>query len=198
MNTFSALIDALIAAAPNRRPAIEQVIRETFERSKAVLALDMSGFSLSVRRDGILSYLCQIRRMQKLTLPIVKSFGGDVVKFEADNLLAVFDDAGQATQAALAMIQASEMESVDGSPPLAFSIGIDYGDILLLDAVDCFGDAVNLAHKLGEDTALPGEVLITDEVRKRLQGVSRFHLREMELAISGLELVVFRISHAAV
>lgn len=196
MNTFSALIDTLLAATPDRRSAIEQVIRETFERPKAVLALDMSGFSLSVRREGILPYLCQIRRMQKLTLPIVLTFGGELVKFEADNLLAVFDDAAQATEAALAMIDAAAVESSATAPPLAFSIGIDYGNILLLDRIDCFGDAVNLAHKLGEDTALPGEVLITGEVVKYLSGKSRFHLHEMDLTISGLELVVYQITHA--
>ena len=196
MNTFSALIDTLLAASPVRRSAIEQVIRETFERPKAVLALDMSGFSLSVRREGILPYLCQIRRMQKLTLPIVLSFGGELVKFEADNLLAVFEDAAQATEAALAMMDAAAVESIAQEPPLAFSIGIDYGDILLLDRVDCFGDAVNLAHKLGEDTALPGEVLITAEVIKFLEGKSQFRLHQMDLAISGLELVVYRITHA--
>lgn len=197
MHSFSALIDTLLAASPDRRSAIEEVIRETFERPKAVLALDMSGFSLSVRREGILPYLCQIRRMQKLTLPIVLSFGGELVKFEADNLLAVFDDAGQATEAALAMIEAVAVESGATALPLAFSIGIDYGNILLLDRIDCFGDAVNLAHKLGEDTALPGEVLITGAVLKCLQDKSRFHLHEMALAISGLELVVYRITHAA-
>jgi len=196
MNTFSALIDTLLAASPDRRSAIEQVIRETFERPKAVLALDMSGFSLSVRREGILPYLCQIRRMQKLSLPIVLSFGGELVKFEADNLLAVFEDAAHATEAALAMMDAAAGESSATERPLAFSIGIDYGDILLLDRVDCFGDAVNLAHKLGEDTALPGEVLITAEVIKFLEGKSQFRLHQMDLAISGLELVVYRITHA--
>jgi len=93
-------------------------------------------------------------------------------------------------------MDAAAGESSATERPLAFSIGIDYGDILLLDRVDCFGDAVNLAHKLGEDTALPGEVLITAEVIKFLEGKSQFRLHQMDLAISGLELVVYRITHA--
>ena len=92
MKTFASLLDALIAAPPDRRDAIEELILSTFQRKRAVLALDMSGFTLAVRRDGILAYLCQIRRMQKLTRPIVLAFGGEVVKNEADNLLAVFED----------------------------------------------------------------------------------------------------------
>src|SRR6476620_8769543 len=98
MNTFAALLDALNAATPERRPAIEQLINDTFQCRKAVLALDMSGFTLTVRRDGILSYLCQIRRMQKLTLPIMLSHEGEIVKYDADNLMAVFANAEHAVE----------------------------------------------------------------------------------------------------
>lgn len=52
--------------------------------------------------------------------------------------------------------------AVEGHAPLlAFSVGIDVGDLLLLETEDCFGDAVNLAYKLGEDIARPGEVMVT-------------------------------------
>ena len=71
MHAFDALMDTLIAAPQARKPAVEQMILDTFQRRKAVLALDMSGFTLTVRRDGILAYLCQIRRMHKITKPLV-------------------------------------------------------------------------------------------------------------------------------
>lgn len=195
MNTFSALLDALIAAPPERRPVIEQLIQETFERRKAVLALDMSGFTLSVRRGGILSYLCLIRRMQKLTLPIVVSHQGELVKHEADNLLAVFDDPERAVEAAMAMLDAGTSEMAGGEPALMFSIGIDYGDLLLLSQVDCFGDPVNLAYKLGEDIARPGELLITQRVRECLGASSRWNLREIPISISGVEIVAYGVSY---
>ena len=196
MKTFSALLDTLISAPAGRQAAIKEVIRDTFERRKAVLALDMSGFTLSVRRDGILSYLCQIRRMQKLTLPIVQSHRGELVKFEADNLLAVFDDAGDAVDAALEMLRAAEEEPVGDAPRLGFSIGIDHGDLLLIEGVDCFGDPVNLAHKLGEDTARAGELLVTGNVRGRLGDPSRFRMEEMNISISGVEIVAYGVSCA--
>lgn len=85
---------------------------------KAVLALDMSGFTLGVRRDGILSYLCRIRRMQKLTLPIVVSHGGELVKHEADNLLAIFDEPERAVEAAVAFrIGLNGLPSLAGRRP---------------------------------------------------------------------------------
>ena len=197
MNTFSSLLDALIAAPVDRRPAIEELILNTFQHQKAVLALDMSGFTLTVRRDGILSYLCQVRRMQKLTLPIVLSHQGELVKCEADNLLAVFDDPERAVAAAVAMVQAAASEPADGGPKLSFSIGIDYGQLLLLNGVDCFGDPVNLAHKLGEDIARAGEVLITQRVREELGEGTRFGLREMPLSISGVGMVAYEVSGGA-
>ena len=43
---------------------------------------------------------------------------------------------------------------------MQFSYGIGYGDMLDLDD-DMFGLEVNLASKIGEDLARPGEALLT-------------------------------------
>src|SRR5688572_3312882 len=106
MKSFFALIDRLISAPEGNRAAIEQFIWDSFRCEKAVLALDMSSFSLSVRRNGVVSHLCQIRRMQLLTKPIIDVSAGELLKYEADNLLAVFDDPAQAVEAALAINRA--------------------------------------------------------------------------------------------
>ena len=118
-----------------------------------------------MRRNGVLSHLCQIRRMQRLTEPIITGHDGEVLKYEADNLLAVFDDCGQAVAAAVAINLPAWPRRTRPRrkvPPLAVSIGVDFGTLLVLPGEDCFGDAVNVAHKLGEDVAGPGEILITD------------------------------------
>lgn len=197
MQSFSALLDTLNGATPERRPAIEQLILDTFQRRKAVLALDMSGFTLTVRRDGILAYLRQIRRMQQITTPIVLAHQGSVVKNEADNLLAVFDDAQQAVRAALAMLEVVASSAGAPESTIAFSIGIDYGEVLLIEQVDCFGDAVNLAYKLGEDIARPGEVLVTQSVHDQLRGgagPAGLHLKEATLSVSGLAVVAYAVT----
>lgn len=206
MQSFSALLDTLNQASPERQPAIEQLILDTFQRRKAVLALDMSGFTLTVRRDGILAYLRQIRRMQQITTPLVLAYQGAVVKNEADNLLAVFDDAQQAVRAALAMLASAAMTATatavaagsdSGAPAIAFSIGIDYGDVLLIDHVDCFGDAVNLAYKLGEDIARAGELLVTQAIRDQLgagAGMAGLQLQDMTVSVSGLAVVAYAVT----
>ncbi|WP_294769745.1 adenylate/guanylate cyclase domain-containing protein [uncultured Rhodoferax sp.] len=192
MQAFSALMDTLIAASPERKPAVEQMILDTFQCRKAVLALDMSGFTLTVRRDGILAYLCQIRRMHKITRPLVEAHHGEVVKNEADNLLAVFDSVADAVAAGLAMVRGAMAEGQ--SPVLAFSVGIDVGDILLIHQEDCFGDAVNLAYKLGEDIARPGEVLVTRAVRDSLGADPALEFSEMQISISGMEVSTFSVT----
>ncbi|OYU43040.1 MAG: adenylate/guanylate cyclase [Burkholderiales bacterium PBB4] len=200
MQTFATLLDTLNAASAARKPAIEQMIMESFQRRKAVLALDMSGFTLTVRREGILAYLCQIRRMQQLTRPLVLAYQGQVVKNEADNLLAVFDDPAQAVEAAMAMVKASQSVdtrlAADGVvlAPIAFSIGVDFGEILLIDGVDCFGDAVNLAYKLGEDIARPGEILVTQRLREALGAATSRQLTPVDFSVGGVEVLAYVVA----
>lgn len=193
MLSFSALIDRLIDASPDQKAVVEGVIRDTFLKAKAVLSLDMSGFTLQVRRGGIIPYLCQIRRMQRLTLPIIREHEGELVKYGADNLLAVFDDPNRAVQAALAMIRAAASGPDMKGYGMAFSIGIDFGEFLLIEGADCFGDPVNLACKLGEDIAQSNEVLITRAVRDRLASDARVRLQEMSLSLSGVEMEAYRV-----
>jgi len=194
MQAFYALIDELVQLPVAGREAAERRLRERFEVERAVLALDMSAFSLSVRRSGIVFHLCQIRRVQRIALPLIEAGRGEVVKCEADNILAVFAAAADAVAAALAIHGALAQAEVDPAfgAALTAGIGIDYGRILLVAHKDAFGDAVNIAHKLGEDVARAGEVLVTDEVKGRLPAAA-FRAEPLALSISGLQLEAWRI-----
>lgn len=185
MKAFFSLIDQM-----NRRPEqsaeLEKLIWQTFGVDKAVLALDMSGFSLTVRRDGILAYLRKIRLMQEVALPLIRQHQGDVVKCEADNLMVTFDECHDAVSAATAIRQAC----MDIGQEV--SIGMDYGHILLIPETDCYGDAVNLAFKLGEDIARNNEILLTDGVHQRLSP-AQVSCEEQHVSISGLQLSCWRL-----
>lgn len=85
MNTFFALIDQF-NNNPHQAEQIKAEIWQHYGCNKAVLALDMSGFSSTVRREGIISYLAKIRQMQLLTQPLITQHQGDIIKYEADNL----------------------------------------------------------------------------------------------------------------
>src|ERR687897_411596 len=104
MQSFLELIDELVdCSSPSECLEREDRIRAGFERECALLALDMSGYSLSVRRGGILPHLCRIRCMQRLVAPIVVAHGGEVVRQIADNIMAVFPDPAEAIHAAVAI-----------------------------------------------------------------------------------------------
>ena len=199
MKSFYALIDALAGLAPPDRAEAEGRIRAAYEVESAVFVLDMSGFSLSVRRSGIISHLCRIRQVQSIARPLVEANGGEVVKCEADNVLAVFDCPGAAVAAArrINATLAALGDDGTGKPPPSVGIGIDYGRFLLIRGQDAFGDPVNIAHKLGEDIARPAEILVTDVARSRLGAVEAERTEPLELSISGVQLHAWRIAGGA-
>lgn len=192
MQAFFALIDRLNACAGAERARTEQAVWRRFGVEKAILALDMSHFSLAVRRDGILPYLGSIRCMQVVTAPIVRANGGEVVNYVADNLMAVFDRVDDAVRAAVLINRALAR----AQPAINASIGIDYGQFLLVPGRDCYGDPVNVAHKLGEDVARPGEILITAAARERLAAGFEHALNEQPVSFAGLQLAAYGVAYA--
>lgn len=162
MQAFYALIDRLDRCEPHEKEVLEALLWSTFGIEACVLALDMTGFSRTVQAHGIVSYLARIRRMQQVSAPLVASTGGEVVKYTADNLMAVFTDAKQAVVAAKAIRRAC----LALAEPLEVSIGMDYGRFLYVSHSDCFGDPVNGAFKLAEDIAGTGEMLASAAVVK--------------------------------
>jgi class 3 adenylate cyclase len=192
MQSFFALVDQLNACSGAERARAEEAVWSRFGVEKAILALDMSEFSLSVRRNGIMSYLGSIRRMQIVTEPIVRASGGEVVKYLADNLMAVFDRAGDAVRAAVRINQALA-EARDG---ISVSIGIDYGRFLMVPGKDCYGDPINIAYKLGEDLARPSEILITAAARERLEAGFPHALSEQQVSFSGLQVTAYGVLYS--
>jgi len=189
VQAFLDLVDRLNGAGADDRAGIEAEIWRRFGVERALLALDMSHFSLSVRRSGILPYLGLIRRMQALTAPIVRHHGGAVVKYAADNMIATFEAPAAAAEAALAINSAIAA----GAEPFTVAMGVDFGRFLLIDGTDCYGDTVNVACKLGEDVAAANEILLTASAREALPPGFPHALREQRISVSGLEVRVFSI-----
>ena len=179
------------------RHQIEDSLWDEFGAEYAVFVLDMSGFSLLTRKYGIVHYLSMVRRMQLTTEPIVKSYGGFMIKYEADNCFAAFPDPLSAVHAAIAMQHAFRAENLLTSDDLdiLISCGIDYGKILIVGHEDCFGDPVNRASKMGEDLAIAGEILITKEAMQMIPPGTGIQSREMNVSISGITIPAYLIEY---
>lgn len=179
------------------RHKIEAALWNEFGAEVAVFVLDMSGFSLLTRKYGIVHYLSMVRRMQLTTEPIVRSFGGSMIKYEADNCFAVFPDPLSAVNAAIAMQHAFHTENLLTSEDtdIHISCGIDYGKILVVGHRDCFGDPVNRASKIGEDVANAGEILITGEAMQMIPQEAGIKARQLSVSISGIVIPAYAIEY---
>ena len=180
------------------RKKIEETLWKGFGAEFAVFVLDMSGFSMLTRKYGIVHYLSMVRRMQLTTEPIVKSYGGQMLKYEADNCFAVFPEPLSAVNAAIAMQHAFRAANLLTSDDLDIHIscGIDYGKLLIIGYEDCFGDPVNRASKMGEDVAAAGEILITKEAMQMIPADAEIQFREINISISGVNIPAYAVQYA--
>ena len=184
-------LDALLSQIiehPEMRVQISQEIERDFTLHRALLVLDMSGFSRTTQVHGVVSFLLMIHQMRLLAVPTIELHGGTLLKAEADNLYCLFDEVDQAVSAAREIMR--QLSTVNVLLPatrrLYASVGIGFGDILVLGGHDLFGDEVNLTSKLGEDVAQGGMILLTDAARKELS--ADIPSVEERASISGLTL----------
>jgi adenylate cyclase len=187
---FEQLLRDWRSADATQRPHIETEIHQAFAQPVAVMILDMSGFSRTTTAQGIVPTLARIQAMNEATQPIVEHHG-KLVKFEADNVFAVFPDARSAVQAAIAIFQRLRQDNIQ------VGIGIGYGDTLLIEegnyyANDLYGEQVNLAAKLGEDLAEPDELLLTEAAFQQISPPFG-NWKKIDLAVSGLQLQAYRL-----
>ncbi len=180
-----------------RRHAIESTLWKEYGAELVVFVLDMSGFSLLTRKYGIVHYLSMVRRMQLTTEPIIKSYGGSMIKYEADNCFAVFPDPLAAVNAAIAMQHAFNASNILSSDDLDIHIacGIDYGKLLMIGHEDCFGDPVNRASKMGEDIAAAGEILISRDAMQMIPAEAGIKAHEINISISGITIPAYLIEY---
>ncbi|MFT4546088.1 MAG: adenylate cyclase [Pseudoalteromonas tetraodonis] len=150
---------------------LDEAVWERFGCERTVLVADMAGFTITTRKHGIVHYLQLIERMRVTASSLLNSLGGQLVRFEADNLFAVFQNPVAALEFANAFVQLCEEDnqSRPRESQIHLSIGIDHGEILLHED-DFFGAAVNMASKLGEDLAQPREILTTQRVVEMTAG----------------------------
>ncbi len=154
-----------------RHAAMDEALEKTLLRPLGIVFTDTADFTLRTARDGLLHFLMVFQRILDSVPAALRPHRGRIVKVEADSLLLAFPDAVTACLGAASLERLLRRMNA-GRPAnerLRFSYGIGYGDVLELPH-DLFGLEVNLASKLGEDLARPGEALLTPAAREALGG----------------------------
>ena len=164
-NEFRGFITALADGAADEVACreIEAGIWKRYGTNGVVFVSDMCRFSLTTRSRGICHFLAMIEQTRRIIAPEILRNGGKLLKFEIDNSFAFFPDVDAALHCARGlMARVAEINlSRESDDQISIAIGIDHGDLLLIDDAEFFGDPVNTACKLGEDVAGEGETLVT-------------------------------------
>ena len=147
--------------------AIDQRIWDLFGQEWAIMFTDLAGFSRQVAKFGIIHFLQIIFEQKQLLLPIVEAHDGILIKVEADSFLILFRKPARAVDCAIDMQRACQAANARRSAEvqMILCVGIGYGKLLKIGDEDVFGHEVNLASKLGEDTAEGNEILVTPAAR---------------------------------
>lgn len=167
----------------------ENELWEEYGVMQALVVLDSSGFTRVTREKGILHFLTCIVQMRDIIRPIFHEHSCNTYRCEADNIYAEFDSPSQALEASLEANRALRENGLMlmGDEPFQVCIGIGYGLVLRSGTSDgCFGDEMNLASKLGEDTAEGREILLTKAAYAKLTEEQQKIFEKKEAQVSGV------------
>lgn len=176
--------------------AIDQRIWDLFGEDWSIMFTDLTGFSREVGKFGIIHFLQIIFEHEKLLLPVVEAHDGILVKIEADSLLILFKKPARAVACAVAMERVCHSVNARRPPEeqIILCVGIGFGRVLKLGDEDVYGNEVNLASKLGEDTAKGHEILVTPATREAAGEVEGVTWEAVEVEYAG-QTTCFRAAY---
>lgn len=160
----------------------EEGFAEKYRQNVAILVLDMTGFTKDAMRYGSLHSLLRIFHVQKVCVPVFQEYQAKLIKAFADDLTVLFDDPGQAVDAALEAHRRVTLYNQSEHAlkhPASTCIGIGFGETFALGPNLAMGDEMNRASKLGEDTAERNEILITENVHEAIK-----HRKDLSFELS--------------
>ena len=143
----------------------EAEFSEKYYRERAILSMDMTGYTLSTMRHGELQSLLNILDAQRVVIPVLQEFGAELIRCFADDIVALFLEPNAAVDAAfevhrrIRLFNASPLASQD---PTQCCAGIGFGRAFAIGPNLAQGDEMNRASKLGENIARASETLITE------------------------------------
>ncbi|MDR2014310.1 MAG: FHA domain-containing protein [Azoarcus sp.] len=153
----------------------DSALRPSGQGDKAVVFADLTGSTKLFESQGNTIATQVVTRCTQMLGKHFTMSGGRVVKFLGDGLLVLFDQSEEAVEAASHtrdVLYECNMEHIDSmNTPLGLKVGIEYGAVIEQRG-DCYGDAVNVAARLG-DRAESNEILLGESLYTRLSESKR-------------------------
>ena len=183
--------------------SVEEMDRELHKRygeKCAVLVLDSTGFTRVTKSLGTAFFLSIVQKMRRVCVDIFKE--NKVIDWRnfADNMFAEFSTVDLALDAALSIhhhFDKNPINLMNEEDLFGACIGIGFGEMLRSENEGVYGNEMNLASKLGEDTAKRGETLLTQAAHDALSHPENFIIEPRRLEISGVDAPIYLVSPIA-
>jgi TolB-like protein/class 3 adenylate cyclase/tetratricopeptide (TPR) repeat protein len=132
----------------------------TARRLAAILAVDVAGYSRLMGEDEAGTAKI-VRERREAATPIVRAFGGRLVKTTGDGVLLEFPSVIAAVECAILIqkMMAERNAALPEGKRIRYRIGVNLGDVLI-EGDDILGDGVNIAARL-EGICEPGGVCVS-------------------------------------
>lgn len=187
-NRLKRLIQKRLEPGANNE-AIDAMIWDLFGEEWAVMFTDLSGFSRNVARFGIIHFLVTIYESERLLTPVIEDHSGFILKVEGDSFLVIFRKPRRALECAVAMQNTLEAYNRNRVPEekVLLCVGLGFGRVLRIGDDDVYGSEVNVASKLGEDTAKSGEIIVSEQFYKAVNREVVGNWQKLEMEVPGSE-----------
>jgi adenylate cyclase len=150
----------------------EAEFNEKYHRQRAILSMDMTGFTSSAMRYGELQSLLRIVDAQRVVIPVLQESGAELIRCFADDIVALFHEPNAAVDAAFEVhrrIQLFNESPLASENPTQCCAGVGFGRAFAIGPNLAQGDEMNRASKLGEEFARANETLITERTYAALE-----------------------------
>jgi len=158
-------------------------------QERAILFADLRGSTALYLKLGNTEAATVVTQSLSMLGQIIDRAGGRVVKTLGDGLMAVFEHADDAVEAAANLHDSLERIAPvqDGLPvgaaAIKLKVAVAWGEMVEVDG-DCFGDAVNVAARLldlagDNETLTTGPLLqqLNTDFHEHFRSIDRLHLR---------------------
>lgn len=146
----------------------------------AILFSDVVGSTKLYELMGDLKARETVAHCIDLMTRATEACGGTVIKTMGDEIMATFETADGAADAAASMQQFISEELDVDEVPVAIRVGFHFGPVMLEQA-DVFGGAVHIASRM-TTTAKAGQIITTAETVERMSPDWQPNTRQIDLA----------------
>jgi class 3 adenylate cyclase len=187
-----AVVEAFLGRIGDPLPRDDGAAAPVDAARRAVMFTDIVGSTEMTARLGDAAALELVRAHDALVRRGLKAYGGREIKHTGDGIMAAFDEASNAVDAAADIQRRFAGYNAEASEPLSVRIGIHAGEPVE-DHNDLFGTTVQLAYRLCSEAEANG-VVVSGLVRDLCEeSASRFiALGARRLKGFAAEVPVFR------